>query len=146
MPVNTDDLDGPDSPLIRDMLLDWITTERAEHADKDQKYAPGSPGRLMLIEAMRTEGYGQTWGNFIDNYLFRAEKQYGLQTEQGRQAMGKAIVALMHCLETACYVYGDMPRPGLPSGEVEPWLSDNLTWDDPAGYVPPDPNPAPEGD
>lgn len=130
--LNTE-TNGPDNPVLRNMLMEWIKLERTNYADVG-KYAPGSPGRVMLIEAMKTEGFGQTWSNFIYNYLFRAEKQYGLDTQQGRQAMGKAIVSLLHCLETACWVYGDMPRPGMPSGEVEPWMTD-LTWHGPDGTV-----------
>jgi hypothetical protein len=66
---------------------------------------------------MRTDGLAGPWIDFIGNYLRRAEL-LGLDTMKGRQALGKYIVTMMHCLETAIEVYGPMPRAGYPSGEI----------------------------
>jgi hypothetical protein len=103
---------------VKVKLREWIEYERAVHAST--KYSEGMDGRKMLVEAMKTEGWGDTWQNFAGNYLKRVEL-FGIDTPQGRQAMGKAIVTLMHCLETAMVVHGDLPKPGLTSGEIEEW-------------------------
>lgn len=102
--------------VTRTELALWIEVERRTYADK--KYAEGEGNRNMAIQAMRDEGLGQTWLNFIGNYQKRAEL-FGVQTPQGRQALGKMITTLMHCLETAILVYGEMPKPGVPSGEIQ---------------------------
>ena len=105
----------------RPYLQDWIVRERAHHADV--KYEEGNDNRERLRAAMETEGFakGGDWELFIFNYLSRAQV-LGLDTEQGRQQMGKAITTLLHCLETAIEVHGPMPAPGQTSGNCEPWL------------------------
>lgn len=95
-------------------VASWIAAERAEYAGI--KYAENSEGRTTLVAAMR-EGDWQRWTNFAGNYIRRAEL-FGFDTPQGRQALGKAIVTLMHTLETAVDVHGPMPPPGVPSGVV----------------------------
>ncbi len=96
-------------------LKQWLLQERSRYADV--KYDSDGDNRQRLKEAMRDEGYAPTWANFVDNYLKRVEV-FGLDTPAGRQAMVKAIVTLMHCLETAIEVHGRMPKPGVPSGEI----------------------------
>jgi len=94
----------------------WVAQERAEYADV--KFAADGDNRAELVAAMRSEGLAPTWIGFILNYLKRAEL-FGLDTLQGRQALGKALVTVTHCLETAVEIHGPMPRPGVPSGEIE---------------------------
>lgn len=95
-------------------LLNWIDVERMRYADG--KYTDDK--RTFLIEALKTEGLSPTWMNFHLNYLKRADL-FGLDTTQGRQAMAKCIVSLMHCLETAIEEFGPLPAPGVPSGEIQ---------------------------
>jgi hypothetical protein len=111
----------PDLKLIATKMnvAEWIKLERAEHAET--KYGEGLPGRVALVDEMRTEGFGGGWEGFIGNYLKRVEL-FGLDTPQGRQALGKAAVTLIHMLETAVLVHGPMPKPGVPSGEIQEWL------------------------
>lgn len=99
--------------MLRNDLLNWIKAERENYAD--QKWS--GENRERLVKAMEDEGFGDIWRDFILNYLKRAEL-FGLDTLQGRQAMGKAIVTMLHCLETAIEIYGTMPQPGFPSGEI----------------------------
>lgn len=94
----------------------WITRERAHHADI--KYANGTETRDKLVDEIQTIGYGPECEQFVLNYFTRV-KALGLHSPLGRQAMGKAIVTLMHYLETAIAVYGPMPPGGLPSGETD---------------------------
>ena len=61
-----------------------------------------------------------TWNDWAGNYLLRAVR-FGLETPQGRQALGKTIVTLTHVLETAIELWGPMPAPGVASGEIQEW-------------------------
>lgn len=99
----------------RSDLRYWISEERTKYADR--KYETRGKNRDALIKAMKTEGMNGIWLVHIQNYIGRANT-LGLETLQGRQAMGKAIVTMMHCLETAIEEYGPMPLPGVPSGEI----------------------------
>lgn len=100
---------------VRDHVRTWITAERALYADV--KYDEDQKNHLRLRMFMAEEGLAPTWLDFIGNYLKRAE-MFGLDTPQGRQAMGKTIVTMLHCLETAVEIHGPMPEPGYPSGEI----------------------------
>lgn len=102
------------APTARDHVQCWIIAERALYADV--KYAEDAANHLRLRTVMANEGLAPTWLDFIGNYLRRAEL-FGLDTPQGRQAMGKATVTMLHCLETAVDVFGPMPNPGYPSGD-----------------------------
>lgn len=101
------------TPSTRADLQKWIAVERATYADI--KFS--DENRAFLIDAMRVERLGPIWLGFIGNYLKRAEL-FGLDTLQGRQALGKTIVTLLHCLETAMDEFGPMPAPGVSSGEI----------------------------
>ena len=99
----------------RDELLEWIATERAFYADV--KYAEDGTNREALIADLRYHPHiDGEWDVFIGNYMRRSQL-FGVDSLPGRQALGKTIVTLMHCLETAIEVYGPMPAPGVPSGE-----------------------------
>lgn len=99
-----------------EVLMVWIAGERATHAGV--KYGDDTPQWRALVEDMKAHAHlDGEWDVFIGNYLRRAQL-LGLDSLPGRQALGKTIVTLMHCLETAVEVYGPMPSPGLPSGEI----------------------------
>lgn len=100
-------------------VADWIEIERRDYAG-GIKYAETSVNRTKAIEDMQANGLDGDWIIFISNYIRRAEL-LRVETPQGRQALAKAIVTLMHCLETAVQVYGNMPTPGVPSGEIAVW-------------------------
>ena len=120
----TDIWAGEPSPedVVRHFIGEWVELERRLYADK--KYADGESNREELVQAMREQDWAR-WTNFAGNYLKRAEL-FGFDTLQGRQALGKAIVALLHTLETACDLFGDMPQPGVPSGEIRQWAGKTL--------------------
>lgn len=103
--------------LSRQQVSRWIEQERMNYADV--KYADREGNRTALIEAMHAKDW-ERWTNFLGNYLKRAEL-FGLDTLEGRQAMGKAAVTALHILETAVSLFGDMPKPGVASGTVEDW-------------------------
>jgi hypothetical protein len=106
----------------RAQLRIWIARERRGHAD--EKY--DHQAHLDRIESLMADDGALCddgwWMRFIPRYFERA-RMFKLSTPQGRQAMGKYIVTLCHCLEYAIELYGDMPEPGHTSGEIRPWRS-----------------------
>lgn len=101
-------------------IQQWIARERAEYADK--KYDRDGEVWHRLLLDMANFGLaeeGEWWG-FITNYLKRAQL-LGLDNPSGRQALGKLIVTLLSCMDAAIEVSGDLPRPGVPSGQIEMW-------------------------
>lgn len=107
-------------------IATWLAEERREYADK--KYDPDGENMHRLELDMQNYGLdenGEWWG-FITNYLKRAQL-LGLDKASGRQALGKLIVTLVNCLEVAERVYGPMPMPGVPSGQIETWRRDEQT-------------------
>lgn len=103
----------------RHHLGEWITIERRQYAD--MKY-PAGANRANLGTEIQQVGLGDNWMGFITNYLKRAEL-LRLDTPAGRQALAKMAVTIMHCLEQAIEVHGPLPRPGVPSGDIDmvPW-------------------------
>jgi hypothetical protein len=89
--------------------------------DEYRLYANLKWSEPKAAEAHRSCVVGEgptTWNDWAGNYIMRAA-MFGLATPQGRQALGKAIVTLIHVLETAVVEFGPMPKPGVPSGVVE---------------------------
>lgn len=101
----------------------WIDKERERYADNQAggKYQDGTVGGNLRDTLLESRDWTAIT-TFIANYVKRAE-MFGLDTEQGRQALGKSITAAINILEKACEEYGPMPDPGHSSGEVQPWLS-----------------------
>jgi hypothetical protein len=100
-------------------VQDWIFSERKQYADI--KYSDDTESRHKLILETQNYGLDGEWMVFLGNYLKRAEL-FGLDTPKGRQALGKAIVTMIHALETAVEYLGPMPEPGHSSSdELEIW-------------------------
>ena len=87
----------------RTKLRQWIIGERVY---ADSKY----PIKTIHESHMAADGI-EWWEVFLMNYYGRA-RTLGLDTERGRQALGKMITTAMDCLETAIRVYGELPPPG----------------------------------
>lgn len=95
-------------------ILDWVKVERLAYAH--QKWAPPA---AEAAHRASLAGTGPTrWEDWAGDYIKRAS-MFGLDTPQGRQALGKAISTLVHFLATAVVDHGPMPRPGVPSGVIE---------------------------
>jgi len=95
----------------------WLFREREFYADKKWDPEKRANGILRLINDPHQEEETY-WINFIFNYYKRAQ-QYGLDTLQGRQALGKALVTMHAMLEASVVAFGSMPKPGVPSGEIK---------------------------
>lgn len=96
-------------------LLMWLTAERQRYSDV--KYSDKKECDSHIQEDGGIGDDSWYWG-FIGNYLKRAQLM-GLDQPNGRQALGKAIVTLMDALESSIRVFGPMPQPGVPSGEID---------------------------
>lgn len=104
--------------LSRTHVSAWVNQERSKWADI--KYEEETPNREMIRNEIFSGQFSDRVLDFALGYIMRAKLQ-GLDTPNGRQALGKAIVTLTHFLETAVEYHGSMPEPGVPSGEINQW-------------------------
>lgn len=102
-------------------VLAWIEAELEEYADVKYSGTNREMNReRVLVWTADPSAEKQAALDFITSYLKRAEL-FGLDLPQGRQALAKAAVT---CINYLAYVMEDgatMPRPGVPSGEIEEW-------------------------
>ncbi|HEX7277883.1 MAG TPA: hypothetical protein VF244_10955 [Acidimicrobiales bacterium] len=103
----------------REDVLRWLHEEQVTYAAKKWAEAEQRAAHEAHMAALRLEG-PTTWDGWAGNYLRRAAL-FGIHTPMGRQALGKTIVTLIHFLTTAVELYGAMPAPGVPSGELREW-------------------------
>lgn len=102
----------------REQVLLWISQERMQYSDI--KYAEESANRIMLRNAIQEGDFGK-FIDFAFNYIKRVDI-YGIaELEKAKQALGKGIVTLMHMLEMVIEYHGDLPKPGVTSGEIHIW-------------------------
>lgn len=99
----------------RRRVAQWLRLERSLYSDP--KWHEGD-NEANAIGHMETNQ--EWWFNYVDRYLNQANLQ-GLDTIQGRQAAAKGLVTLTALVETAVLVHGDLPKPGVTSGEIIEW-------------------------
>lgn len=118
-------------------LYRWI---RAEETYVYEKY-DATENRPFQDASFERGGLEDYWAPYVTQYLDRArdaldgaralpegpEKQHLILKAQ--QAMAKCMMTAKGMVESSIRAFGPMPRPGVPSGTVEPWI-------DPA-YPPP---------
>lgn len=92
---------------------EWIAAERRY---ADAKWDQGE-NREVAMQHTRDDPTGEWVADYARQYLHRASI-FGMDTPQGRQQLGKAVVTLIHGLERVWQVYGPLPEPGHPSGEI----------------------------
>lgn len=102
-------------------VLAWMQEELDGHADI--KYS--GDNKAMNVERVLAwtsdpSPEKQAAIDFILNYVKRAEL-FGLDTPQGRQALGKAGVTIVNYLTYLGEAGLAMPAPGVPSGEIKEW-------------------------
>lgn len=94
--------------MTREYVIRWLADERDYTIDKfgldadDEHIAEGVPE-------------GGWWEQQFDNYLHRTGV-LGLETPGGRQAFAKFVATAVGALEAVVRVYGELPEPGVPSG------------------------------
>lgn len=99
-----------DAPVSATKAFKWLQDERA--------YQIGKFG-IELDDQHTTEGIGKDswWQNQIGMYMHRANL-LTLDNPLGRQALAKAVATACGMLESAIRTYGDLPAPGVSSGNV----------------------------
>lgn len=93
---------------MRAYVQRWLNGERAYATNK----WPDETAKSLIEQSEITE--------WVLMYVHRAET-LGVQTVNGRQALAKALMTLHRLTELTCDLYGPLPAPGLPSGEIQPF-------------------------
>ena len=78
-------------------------------------------------------GFGAFWFGQIVQYYDRAKQFFDAADNQddelakrflrmkGQQALAKAMMTAKGCVESSIRTFGNMPTPGVPSGEISEW-------------------------
>lgn len=96
----------------------WSKWFEGESKYQDAKFPFRTKHDLWMAE----EGFskGSRWRDDIHMYLHRASI-LGLENPNGRQALAKAAMVVIAAVESAERVFGPLPEPGHPSGEIREW-------------------------
>lgn len=101
-----------------DVALAWVREERIGHAG--DKWTP------ELEDAISAHPWADGpdgWRFWLLQYLDRS-RLLGLENPRGLQALGKFVTTAVDMLSSIERVYGPLPAPGLPSGEIATWEHD----------------------
>lgn len=98
--------------LVTRHVLEWLRKERALYAEV--KYP------VSTVEEFGKGTIRQEDIDFVNQYLIRA-RTLGLDTQNGKQALGKALSTLFSYCEGAAYIFGSFPEPGHNSGDLFVW-------------------------
>lgn len=101
----------------RDQLVRWMK-EEVKYAEKKFEGQRETHDEEMQVSGIADDGF---WFNQIFQYVGRA-RILGLENPSGRQAMAKCLMTLRGFCESMIRVYGDLPEPGHPSGEIHTWV------------------------
>lgn len=96
--------------LVTRQVLDWLRKER-KYADDKYPVSTVEQDNGVLTDRNI---------DFVNQYLKRAQI-LGLDTLSGRQNLAKAMSTLFDYCQGAVYCHGDLPLPGVPSGEIVEW-------------------------
>lgn len=98
----------------RQAFFDWYVGE-VQYADRkfpaDQR---SDHDRAIRLDNLSPDSF---WFRQIMQYADRV-RLFGLDTPQGRQALAKMTMTMIGCVESTIRVYGPLPAPGVPSGEI----------------------------
>ena len=100
----------PDPAAAAADVFAWLVAERRYQLHKFGTALDDEHTRAGLA----TDGW---WWQQLTNYFHRAGV-LSLDTVLGRQALAKFVATACGLLESAVRVYGPLPPPGVPSGEV----------------------------
>ena len=77
-------------------VIAWLASEKRDYAAAKWSWPDAAKAHRDCVV-----GSGPTtWHDWAGNYIKRAA-MFGLDTPQGRQALGKTVITLIHVLETA---------------------------------------------
>lgn len=93
------------------IVLRWLREERRIYQTKKFNYK----------EEIEIENAGvEYWEQQFNSYIQRI-KLFGLDTQQGFQATLKLAATAVACAEHYADRDIDFPKPGVSSGNIEPW-------------------------
>jgi hypothetical protein len=98
----------------RKRILEWLRDEWRLYADVKFDDQRSKHDAHMADTALEPDGW---WRNQVLQYVHRAQV-LGVDTEAGRQAAVKGLAAYHGMCESMVRVYGNPPKPGVPSGEI----------------------------
>src|SRR4051812_20633638 len=101
-------------------VLEWLIRERTEYQQTKFDYGKWDDDSTKAFDKQKYPYDKMKWILQIENYLYRAYT-LGIDTAGGRQALAKAAATVVAMTESAMRVYGDLPEPGVPSGELREW-------------------------
>lgn len=93
-----------DSGNCQEHVQAWLDGERGY---AERKWTPGMTDEIPPDDYKR----------WVGQYMHRATV-LGLDNPLGRQALAKALRTLLAFTESTVRQYGQLPPPGVPSGEV----------------------------
>lgn len=95
--------------------LDWLVRE---HEYTLAKFGQEQDNlHIEDFNLVGTDG-NDWWQQQLDTYLHRA-RILGLSNPGGRQALAKYVSTALGMLTACVEVYGDLPEPGVSSGEIK---------------------------
>lgn len=116
----------------REHLYEWIIGEEEYVAGKFDDQRDGHDDSL-LNDGLDSMGF---WFRQIFQYYDRARLAFAAANEceadgdeesarklrlRGQQALCKGFMTAKGCCESSIRIFGDLPKPGLSSGNVEEW-------------------------
>ena len=90
----------------------WLQSERAYQVNK---FGTDLDDQHTQEFGVRSETW---WPEQVAMYLLRANL-FGLDSPQGRQAVAKATATMCGLLESVIRVHGQLPLPGVSSGNLD---------------------------
>jgi hypothetical protein len=101
-----------------DYVMRWLERERFEYQPKKFDYSREGEDQTELRNwlTVAQSGIEDTyWDRQLANYYHRAHL-LNLETPNGRQALAKFAATAIAMLEATVEVYGELPEPGVSSG------------------------------
>jgi hypothetical protein len=100
----------PITPM--DATFNWLISERDYQINK---FGIGLDDQHTIEFGVQPETW---WQDQVAMYLHRANL-FGLDTPQGRQMVAKATATMCGLLESVIRVHGELPPPGVSSGNLD---------------------------
>jgi hypothetical protein len=94
-------------------VFSWLIRERNYQL---AKFGTALDDVHTSADGVSVEGW---WGRQLAMYFHRAGV-LGLENANGRQALGKYVATACGMLESVTRVYGPLPAPNVPSGDIRP--------------------------
>src|SRR5262245_8581987 len=101
----------PDAGFARQVFV-WLAHERDYQL---KKFGVQQDDAHTREHGVSPDGW---WTQQLDNYYHRA-RVLGLEHPNGRQALAKFVATACGLLESVVRLYGSLPVPGVPSGQLD---------------------------